>query len=268
MIRRIVLANMLVLALVTPLTAQWVVHDPTNYANAVLRYGQLRQQLAQLITTYQQIRTQYLLLRQQAQKLPFAIDPRYRSLRTPWRPLVATSAYGTTTNWIDAANTGHAALTAFTRATQTLTSYGGAIGSLPAAEATRVKSRYDREQLADGAITHGLEAVGRLRFHEGSVEASIRNLETDAYSDLPDLHTQIAVLNKINATGVTAARMAKDTNYVLVALLEQQVLEATERREGAVQGTNAHVAFLTDARPLLARTTSDTTTALTTFRIP
>ena len=76
------------------------------------------------------------------------------------------------------------------------------------------------------------------------------------------------MLNKINATGVTAARMAKDTNYVLVSLLEQQVLEATERREAAVQGINAHVAFLTEARPLLARTTADTTTALTTFRIP
>ena len=49
--------------------------------------------------------------------------------------------------------------------------------------------------------------------------------------------------------------MAKDTNYLLVSLLEQQVLEATERREAAVQGINAHVAFLTEARPLLARTT-------------
>lgn len=268
MIRRVALTGLIALVLAAPLGAQWVVFDPTNLAKAIEQLVEMTNQTRQLITTYQQIRTQYLLLLQQAQKLPFSIDPRYRSLRTPWRPLVAISAYGTTTNWIDAANTGHSALTAFTNATQTLTSYGGAMSLLSAAEAARVKARYDREQLADGAITNGLEAVGRLRFHEGSVEASIRNLEADAYSDTPELHTQIAVLDKINATGVAAARMAKDTNYLLVSLLEQQVIEATDRREGIAQGINAHVAFLTDARPLLERTTTDTTTALTTFRIP
>ena len=55
---------------------------------------------------------------------------------------------------------------------------------------------------------------------------------------------------------------------MLVSLLEQQVLAATDRREATVQGINTHVAFLTETRPLLARTTAETTTALTTFRIP
>lgn len=271
MIRRLILASGLVVVLGVPIAAQifgGIVYDPTNYANAVLRYGQLQEQLWQLISTYNQIRTQYLLLQRQAQKLPFAIDPRYRSLRTPWRPLVATSTFGTTTNWIDTANTGVTAAAAFARATQVLVPYADAMARLPAAEAARVKSRYDREQLTDGAITNGLEALGRLRSNEGSVETAIRNLETDAYADNADLHTQIAVLNKINAAGVTAARMTKDTNYLLVSLLEHQVIDATNRREAAVQGINAHVTFLNEARPLLARTTADTTTALTTFRIP
>ena len=268
MIRRFILGAVLVVALVAPVSAQWVVYDPTNFANAVEQLFQLEEQYRQLVTTYRQIRTQYLLLAKQAEKLPFSLEARYRSLRTPWRPLVATSTYGLTTPWIDAANTGDDTVSAFTRATQTLGAYTGALAGLSAEEQARVQARYDRTQLADGAITNGLEALGRLRLHEGSVETTIRNLETDTYTDDPDLHTQIAVLNKINATGVTSARMAKDTNYVLVSLLEQQLLEATDRREAAVQGINAHVAFLTEARPLLARTTADTTTALTTFRIP
>ena len=268
MTRRIIAGTVLVVALVAPLSAQWVVFDPANLANAVDQLFQLEAQYRQLVTTYQQIRTQYLLLKKQAEQLPFSMEARYRSVRTPWRPLVATTAYGTTANWIDAANTGHGPDTAYTRATQALASYAGALAGLSAAETARVESRYDRAQLVDGAITNGLQALGRLRFHEGSVESTIRNLETDTYADDPNLHTQIAVLNKINATGVTAARMAKDTNYVLVSLLEQQLLEATDRREAVVQGINAHVAFLTEARPLLARTTAETTTALTTFRIP
>ena len=268
MIRRRVLGALLVVALATPVAAQWVVFDPNNLANAVLQLRQLDAQVQQLVTTYQQIRTQYELLKTQAEKLPFSLEGRYRSLATPWNPLVARSAYGTTTPWIDAANTGQAPDLAYANATQALTVYAGALAGVSAAETARVQSRYDRVQLTDGALTSGLQALGRLRAHESSVESTISNLEADAYTDDPTFHTQIAVLNKINATGVTAARMAKDTNYLLVSLLEQQLLTATERREAAVQGINAHVAFLTEARALLARTTADTTSALTTFRIP
>ena len=50
---------------------------------------------------------------------------------------------------------------------------------------------------------------------------------------------------------MTSARLAKDANNVLVSLLEQQLLEATDRREAAAQGINAHIAFLTEAAPAL-----------------
>src|SRR5436190_13901071 len=105
MIRRVVLGLVLVVTLVAPVSAQifgGIVYDPTNYANAVLRYGQLQAQLSQLITTYSQIRTQYLLLFTQAQRLPYAMWARYQSLRTAWKPLVATSQYGLTSPWITA----------------------------------------------------------------------------------------------------------------------------------------------------------------------
>ena len=57
-----VLAVFLVLGLcVGTASAQFfggIVYDPTNYANAVLRYNQLVQQLAQLQRTYTQILNQ------------------------------------------------------------------------------------------------------------------------------------------------------------------------------------------------------------------
>jgi hypothetical protein len=53
-----------------------------------------------------------------------------------------------------------------------------------------------------------------------------------------------------------------------VSVLDHQLLDATERREAAVQGINAHIAFVSQAPALLAATTAQTTTALTTFRIP
>jgi hypothetical protein len=273
MIRRL-LISLLTLALVAvamaPASAQLfgVVYDPTNYANAVLRYGQLQQQLAQLIATYQQIRTQYLLLQQQAQRLPVNMTARYQSLASPWLPLTAPTAYGTTAPWILSANTGPGAAAAYTRATQPLLGYGGALGRLSADEAARVRTRYDRLELTDGSLAHGLEALGYLRGHQGSMETTVRNLEDDTYATDPERNTQIAVLNKINAVGLTEARLAKDTNNVLISLLEQQLLEATERREAAAEGINAHIAFLSQTPNLLAQSTAETTAALTSFRIP
>lgn len=270
MTRRLVLVLALALGITVPVSAQLfgVVYDPTNYANAVLRYGQLQQQLAQLITTYQQIRTQYQLLLQQSQLLPVNMSARYRSLASPWLPLVAPTAYGTTTPWILAVNTGPGAAAAYARATQSLLPYAGALNRLSPEEAARVRTRYDRLQLADGSVAHGLEALGYLRGHQVSMETTVRNLEDDTYANDPGRNTQVAVLNKINATAVTSARLAKDANNVLVSLLEQQLLDATDRREAAAQGINAHIAFLNEAAPLLARTTTQTTAALTTFRIP
>ena len=153
------------------------------------------------------------------------------------------------------------------KATELLGPYGP-LTTLSAAEIARLQTRVDRTQLQDAAVVAGLDALGRLRANEPSVELTLKNLESDTYADDSSLHTQIAVLNKINAASVAAARMTKDTNYVLVSLLEQQLLDATERREATVQGLNAHAAFLAQARPLLAATTADTTRALTTFRIP
>jgi len=270
MTRPLMLVLVLALGIAVPVSAQLfgIVYDPTNYANAVLRYGQLQQQLAQLITTYQQIRTQYLLILQQSQRLPVNMTVRYRSLASPWLPFAAPTAYGTTTPWILTVNTGPGAAAAYARATQPLLAYAGALNRLSAEEAARVRTRYDRLQLADGNVTHGLEALGYLRGHHASMEATVRNLEEDAYASDAGRNTQVAVLNKINATAVTSARLAKDTNNVLVSLLEQQLLDATDRREAAAQGINAHIAFLNEAGPLLARTTTQTTTALMTFRIP
>jgi hypothetical protein len=187
LVARALLITECVIAVAVPVSAQLfgVVFDPTNYANALLRYAELEQQYTQLVTTYQQIRTQYLLLKQQSQLLPVDMNARYRAMPTPWLPFEATNAFGTTATWILAANNGHEASTAFAAATQALKDYGAAIGTLSADEAARVRTHYDRVQLADASIAHGLEALGFLRGHQMSVETTIRNLEDDTYAGPP-----------------------------------------------------------------------------------
>jgi hypothetical protein len=267
----LVLVTLVLLAAALPVSAQLfspIVFDPTNYGNALARYAQLQQQYSQLVLTYQQIRTQYDLLARQAQQLPGDLSARYRSISSSWQPFSAGQTYNTTAAWISSANTGQDALGSYAQATQPLVGYGSAISALPYGQFTRTQLHYDRIQLTDAAIVHALEALGSLRAQEPSVESAVRNLENDAYASDPELNTQIAVLNKINATNVASTRLAKDTNNLLISLLEQQLLDATDRRDAAVQAVDAHIAFLNEAPALFGQTSSETTNALSTFRIP
>ena len=70
-----------------------IVYDPTNYANAVLRYNQLVQQLAQLRRMYTQIVNQYNLALRMAQNLQ-NMPARCRAQFSQWRNVVAPNTYG------------------------------------------------------------------------------------------------------------------------------------------------------------------------------
>lgn len=96
--RRKILAFLLIMGLcVGTASAQFrgIVYDPTNYANAVLRYNQLVQQLAQLRQTYTQILQQYNLALQMSKNLQ-NMPARYRAQFSQWRNVVAPNTYGNT----------------------------------------------------------------------------------------------------------------------------------------------------------------------------
>ena len=69
-----------------------VVYDPTNYANALLRYLELQQQLLQL--------TNSLALALQMAKNIQNMPARYQALFSIWRNGVAQDTYGNTGGWI------------------------------------------------------------------------------------------------------------------------------------------------------------------------
>ena len=80
-----------------------IVYDPTNYANAVLRYSQLVQQLNELRQTYTQIVQQYNLAVQMARNLQ-NMPARYQAQFSQWRNVVAPNTYGNTGTWVNGMN--------------------------------------------------------------------------------------------------------------------------------------------------------------------
>ena len=242
----IALIALLVAAIPRPANAQFgfsIVYDPTNYANAVLRYSQLVAQLNQLRATYDQVLNQYNLAIQMSRNLP-NMASRYAANWAPWRYASAQDAYGNATPWIDGANSGSVpdVLNGYQRATNTLQIYSPTLlAAMPASEVQRVQSAAATVELADGAAQNALEAIGAIRANAIGTTNTISNIQNDSLSGDPNLNTEVSVLNKVNATNVLSLQNAQDTNKLLVAILEQQTIVSKQLRDSATNVTNADI---------------------------
>jgi hypothetical protein len=247
-----------------------IVYDPTNYANAVLRYKQLLLQLAQLRQTYQQVLNQYNLALQMSRNLQ-NMPARYRATFSQWRTFTANDLYGNTREWVGAAN-GAGAQTvapAYQQATIPLLTYSQAdLNVINPADARNLKSAYASVQLADGANVSALTTVGNVRANAQTVQQQIANLEQDSLSGDTSLNSEVAVLNKINASNVLTLRTLQDANNLRVAGLEHQVLMAKQQRDIDAANFNFAIQMRQQGTQNLAPFNSNLSQSLSSYRLP
>ena len=247
-----------------------IVYDPTNYANAVLRYRQLVQQLAQLQQTYQQIVNQYNLALRMAQNLQNMPD-RYRAQFSQWRNVVAPNTYGNTGVWVNGMNTGLPATvnTGYQQATTPLLQYNGQfLSGMTPDELNRVQSQYASVELSDGSNVTAMATIGAIRDNAQMIQNQIDNLEQDSLSADPNLNTEVSVLNKINATNVLTLRTLQDSNKLLLSLLEQNVIVAKQQREATANSINDDITRQATLAGNLAQVTGTLSNSLQNFRMP
>jgi hypothetical protein len=275
-IRRRSIAIALLAALILPVAshAQFgfggIVYDPTNYHNAVLRYLQLQQQLAQLRQTYQQVWSHYQLALQMSRNLQ-NMPARYRAAFSQWRSFTASDLYGNTTPWVGAVNGAgpQTVSPAYQQATVPLLTYGQAdLNAINPADARNLRSVYASLQLADGANVSALTTVGNLRANAQTVQQQIANLEQDSLSGDPALNTEVGVLNKINASNVLSLRTLQDSNNLRVAALEQQVLRAKQQRDLDAANLNFAIQMRQQASQNLAPFSANLGPSLGSYRLP
>ena len=245
-----------------------VVYDPTNYHNAILRYQQLQQHLALLQRTYSQIVTAYNLALQMSRNL-HNMPARYRAQFSNWRNVSATNTYGNTSGWLGGVNADLNTINGYLRATTQLGLYNqSALASMPDHEQARVKSQYASIELADGANMNALSTIGAIRGNASALETRINNLEQDSLSDDSGLNSEVAVLNKINATNVLTLRSIQDSNKLLASLLEQQTIAAKQQREMTTNAINAEISRQASLSANLHQVTGTLTNSLQNFRMP
>jgi hypothetical protein len=273
-VRRKILISFVVLGLsVGPAAAQFpssIVYDPTNYANAVLRYHQLEQHLVELEKTYTQITNQLNLAIEMA-KFIENMPVRYRALFSQWRDVTAANTFGNTALWVSGINSGLVPTVnlGYEKATIPLGEYDPVeLSAMDSTELDRVESGYASVELADGANTNAMAAIGSIRGNAAGVQAQMANLEQDSFSNDPSLNTEVSVLNKINAANVLTLRTAQDSNKLLASLLEQQTILAKQERDEATNAINTDIGREATMAANIAEVTRTITNSLQNFRMP
>jgi hypothetical protein len=245
-----------------------IVYDPTNFAEAVKELVQLEQVYEVLVESYQILDGQYQQMLRMAQPVPVNMGLRYRALASLWMPFSATNTYGTTAAWTAAINSGTGVPAGYSNATTPLSVYGNAFGNIPGDQSGRIATSYATVELTDGANLAGMQTIGQLRDHAPEVETTLQSLEDDSLSSDPEMNTEVAVLNKINAAGILHARGQQDTNQLLLTLAEHQIIQAKQERDAEAQAFNNHIQFMSAGQPVMAAQAANASGALLAWLMP
>jgi len=247
-----------------------IVYDPTNYHNALLRYYQLQQHLAQLQKSYAKITSQLELATQMArfvQNMP----ARYRALFSQWRNVTSLNTFGNTGSWISGVNSGLLPNinTGYQKSTTQLLPYSADhLSGMDASQLERVQSQYASVQLVDGANVNAMATIGSIRGSAQDIQTQIGNLEQDSFSGDSSLNSEVSVLNKINAAGVLTLRTLQDSNKLLASLLEQQTIIAKQQRDATTSAINADISRQATLARNMAQVSGTLTDSLQNFRMP
>ena len=229
MLRRILTTTALALILMIaprPVTAQFAVYDPANYAQAVIRYQQMLQQ--------------YQFWLRQARRLPVDMG-RYRAPEVLWRIHDSVEAFPYAGPILVGLNYGDATGAGYLQAVHQLEPIEGIFARLPVGFRRRLTDSYATIQMADSAATMGIHQAGIIRFNGRSILRAIDAMEQDLVAAPEEFHSQTALLNKINGAGVLALRIAERNSQFLLATLEQLLVENKRKRDAETQLMNAHI---------------------------
>ena len=211
----------------TPVSAQLVVYDPTNYAQAVSRYLQLLQQ--------------YQFWLRQARRLPVDMATRYRVPEVRWRTHDDATAFPYARPVLNGLNYGDATGALYLQGVDRLEPLDSVIGGLPAALRRRLGAQYGTIEMADSVAAMGIHQAGAIRFNGRSMLRAIESMEQDLVAAPEEFHTQAALLNKINGATVLGLRIAENSSQFLMHTLEQLLVENKRKRDAEAQTMNAHI---------------------------
>jgi hypothetical protein len=253
----------LVLALVPAAHAQFgsgIVYDPTQSAHAIQQIEHEAQELnnwtqhllkeAQIYTTAEQTRTQVVTmynLAYQMSTMPQNLEARYKADWSQWSSLAAPpNAYGTSSALVNALNFGGLpqAQQGYNSAYVQAQSYpSGNYSSLDSRTQATIANQYATSELAQTTTTSTLATLGTIRTDAQAFATKLANLESDTFSTDPSQQTQNALLGKINSATLLQIHSQQDTNQLLMASIQQQLIAQKQQIDAQNRAINNSIYF-------------------------
>jgi hypothetical protein len=244
-----------------------IVYDPTQSAHALEQIEQGESQLEKwgtelqnwqqhllkeseiyttAVETRSQIVTMYNLAYQMSQ-MPQNLAARYKTDWAQWSSLAAPpNAYGNTSALVNALNFGGLpqASQGYNSAFIQAQSYpSGNYSSLDSGTQAIVANQYATSELAQSTTTGTLATLGTIRSDAQAFATKLANLESDTFSTDPTQQTENALLGKINSATLLQIHSQQDTNQILAASVEQQLIAQKEQIDAQNRAINSAIYF-------------------------
>lgn len=242
-----------------------IVYDPTQSAHAIQQIEQASRLYATAVATRNQILTLYNLAYQMSQ-MPQNLAARYRSEWAQWTSLPSTpNTYGNTSTFIDALNYGtisqaqqgynHAYVQAQTYPSENYS-------SLNARTQAMVANQYATSEIAQSATTNALAILGTVRSDSQAFAQKLANLASDTFSIDPSQQTGNALLGKISSATVLQIHSLQNTNQLLAASVQQQLLAQKQQIDAQNRAINNAIYFQQNFSNVMQQTTGGITHAI------
>ncbi len=225
--------------------AQFAVFDASNFGEAVQEFGQLEQMYTTAVETRDQIVSAYDLAYQMS-RMPQDMAMRYGSQFTSWTDLAAPDAYGNIAAWIDALNLGGQtqALAAYTSSVLQAQPYpASGLAMQDANTQSVIQNQVATSELAQGTTTSTLSTLGTIRSNSQALAQKLANLDADTYSTDPSQQSEMAVLGKINTATLLQIHSQQDTNQILAASVQQQLVAQKQQIDTQNRAINEAIYF-------------------------
>ncbi|HYN09690.1 MAG TPA: hypothetical protein VES67_20075 [Vicinamibacterales bacterium] len=225
-----ILLTVVMLSSPSPARAQaydYLVYDESNWWEAVAQVSALVQQILHMI--------------RQARRLPFDMVARYHGHSVDWtfHDLEAGLLYAQ--RILGALNDGDPTGGAYRQIVDPLDLPTDVLGRMPPSLQRRLTKAYASIELADSVSELAVDQLGAMRV-EGPHNLQVaKDMEKDAVSNNGDLHTQIAVLNKINTAEVLGLRLQDHMTKALISTLEQLLVANRRQRDAEAVLLNATI---------------------------
>lgn len=238
-----------VLALAPMAHAQFgsgIVYDPTQSAHAIQQIEQGSQIYTTAVATRNQIVTMYNLAYQMS-KLPQNLEARYKADWSQWTSLSApANTYGNTSALVNALNYGalNQAQQGYSSAYVQAQSYpSGNYSFLDSRTQATVANQYATSELAQTTTTNTLATLGTIRTDEQTFATKLTNLDSDTFSTDSSQQTQSALLGKINSATLLQIHSQQDTNQLLMASIQQQLVAQKQQIDAQNRAINNAIYF-------------------------